>query len=144
MSKRKLINIFTSPRIQIPMIATVTIIGLLVCILNLYVGILIMDNISSIIVGENEAVRTQISHFVFLAVLSALVLNLFFVFVSAGLIISWGHRFLGAQYSLVRVIREQLMVKEYDRDIKVRSQDYLQDLAKALDDLRAQLKNINK
>jgi hypothetical protein len=63
---------------------------------------------------------------------------------SAGLIISWGHRFLGAQYSLVKVIREQLMVKEYDRDIKVRSQDYLQDLAKALDDLRAQLKNINK
>ncbi len=141
MKNRKILNLFIEPKEQTKTVLHVFFWGTLVCGSNFYAGTLIMDQIDIVLKQiPDPSAQLQINHYVSLAVSYSLALNMFFVIIAALIVLIWGHRFFGAQFKMVTVIKEQFLKGDFSQPVQIRKNDYLHDLKDALEELRLKLK----
>ncbi len=145
--KRSIKNILIYSRGQLPLIIFTSIFTIILFQFFLFSSNSVQTHLSRILdvylLGfENKTIiMTQVDKELFRYLsMVVLIMGGFLILMNTALLIET-HRVFGAARNIKRYIDEKLCKKRYDDPLKLRKNDYLQDVAKSLNGLREKLKD---
>lgn len=143
-NKRSLKNFLIYPKAQLKMLSYILAFGVFFNLLAFVFGqelvVKTTHIISDALESSNPLDTGEVKNLLSILLLVQVILNLFFLFFSLVFFLIWSHRFYGAQYKMVQIIREKFLAGQYQDSVRIREEDHLHELSDALEDLRIKLR----